>query len=100
MRNVDEASELTHFLSVYYGEDFETWWSGLDQYLDDDPPEDQQELIQEIEHVLADRTRTDEQLGDLLESRGFYGYLSDTPGGYRGWLEEIARRVRAHLADA
>jgi|GEM_PF-2824152 len=100
MRNVDESSELTHFLSVYYGEDFETWWSGLEQYLVDDPPADQRVLVREIVHVLADTSRTDEQLGDLLERHGFYGYLSDTPGGYRGWLEEVARRVRAHLADA
>ncbi len=24
-------------------------------------------------------------------------YLADEPGGYRGWLEEIARRVEASL---
>lgn len=98
-----ELSELEHLMGAYFHEDFNDFgglWGSLERYLDEDPREDQHQLIADIAVVLADSSRTDEQLGDLLARLGSYVYLSDTPGGYRGWLEEIARRVRAHLADA
>lgn len=90
-----EDSELQHLMGAYYHEDFETLWSGLEAYLHDDPPEDQRQLLAEISEVLADTSRTDAELGALLHGLGSYALLDD----YRGWLEEIARRVRAHLGE-
>lgn len=91
--------ELDHLMRCYYDEDFETLWSGLEQYLADETPNYQRQLLAEIDPVLADQERSDAQLGELLHSLGCYALLDDEPGGYRGWLEEIARRVRAHLGD-
>ncbi|WP_323791852.1 contact-dependent growth inhibition system immunity protein [Nocardioides sp.] len=94
-----EDSELQHLMGAYYHEDFETLWSGLELYLQDDPPEDQRRLLAEISVVLADTSRTDAEIGAFLHGLGCYALIDDEPGGYRGWLEEIARRVRAHLGD-
>jgi hypothetical protein len=94
-----EDSELNHLMGTYYHEDFESEWSGLAEYLADDPPEDQRQLLREIDLVLADTTRDDAELGVLLRSLGNHVNMSREPGGYRGWLEEIARRVRAHLGE-
>lgn len=91
-------SELQHFMGVYYGEDFETLWSGLDEYLVDDPPEDQRQLLRELDDVLR-VPRSEAELAALLWDLRCYVYLAETPGGYRGWLEEIARRVHAHLGE-
>ena len=94
-----QDSELHHLMGTYYHEDFETLWDALDEYLGDDPPDDQRQLLRDIDEVLSNSRRTDEELGDFLQTLGSHVYLDDTTGGYRGWLEEIARRVRAHLGE-
>ena len=94
-----EDPELQHLMGAYYHEDFETLWSGLELYLEDDSPEDHRRLLTEVDEVLGDSSRSVAQLGALLHDLGCYALLDDFPGGYRGWLEEIAQRVRTHLRD-
>lgn len=93
-----QDSELKHLMN-YYHEDFETLWSGLEEYLIDEPSEDNRRLLVELDAVLTDPALTEAELEALLDAMGSCAYLDETPGGYRGWLEEIARRVRVHLGD-
>ena len=85
-------------MGAYYHEDFDLHgglWGALEQYLDDTPRDDIEALKRELDVVLStlDETKVEALLSDLHCAV----YMGDDPGGYRGWLEEIDRRVAAAL---
>ncbi|CAN5170318.1 hypothetical protein BH09ACT12_BH09ACT12_16070 [soil metagenome] len=93
-----KTPELFTLISVYYHQDFDTVWGTLDDYLARSTAEDRSGLVAEIDQVLAVYP-TDLEVDRYLDELGNCADMSNSPGGYRGWLEEIARRVRAHLGD-
>jgi hypothetical protein len=94
-----KTPQLETLIGVYYHQDFESVWGTLDAYLANSAAAERAELVDEIGGVLAALPR-DAEVDSYLDSLGNCVDRSNEPGGYRGWLEEIARRVRAHLADA
>ena len=80
----------------YYHEDFDVYggmWGALDLYLTQSTAADRQQLRHELETFLAGSDEA--QAEALLDELHCAVYLDDEPGGYRGWLEEIYRRVSA-----
>lgn len=92
---------LAHLMGAYYHQDFDvydgTLWGPLTAFVLDCARADLVALLSEIADVLQ-RLPTEQELEDLLVSLNAEVYLAEEPGGYRGWLEEIARRVEASLA--
>ncbi|MAS54712.1 MAG: hypothetical protein CMJ44_08840 [Pimelobacter sp.] len=94
-----KTPQLETLIGVYYHQDFETVWGTLDDYLAHSAATERAELVDEIGGILVTLSN-DAEIDRYLDSLGNCVDCSKEPGGYRGWLEEIARRVRAHLADA
>lgn len=90
--------QLDMLMGAYYHEDFDIYgglFGALEQYLRDATSDDIAQLDQELKVVLRDKTEV--QVEQLLDELTCAVYMGDEPGGYRGWLEEIARRVEAWL---
>ena len=90
------AAALAYFMSNYFHQDFDQEfgdeWGAVDAFIRADPhlapavPAD-------IDQLLA--THTDEATLDSYLSNLGCEYRADPEdGGYRGWLTEVARRVR------
>lgn len=93
-----QTPALKTLISVYYHEDFESIWGAFDDYMARSTEDERDRLVAEIGQVLG-TIRDDSDIDQFLDTLGNSADMSATPGGYRGWLEEIARRVRAHLGD-
>lgn len=93
-----ESPELATLIGAYYHEDFDTVWGALDEYLENSTPSERQRVVGEIDLVLAS-AEGDAEVERFLDTLGNCVDRSKEPGGYRGWLEEIARRVRVHLGE-
>lgn len=89
-----DTPQLEQLLSTYYHEDFDIYggmWGALNQYLVDSGPDDIAQLNSELDAVL--RTYNEQEVEALLDSFDCAVYMGDDPGGYRGWLKELARRA-------
>jgi len=90
--------QLEVLMGAYFHEDFDmydgTLWGALNQFLKDSSVVENNVLLDDIERALTAMTH-DAELDAYLEKLGSNVYRGDEPGGYRGWLEEIARRVRS-----
>ncbi|MGA8258271.1 MAG: contact-dependent growth inhibition system immunity protein [Nocardioides sp.] len=95
-----EVPTLKYLMECYYHQDFYefdgTEWGALDEFLSRDSSL-APKLPAEIAVVLA-HVETESELADFVAQLGAQVHWDDTPGGYRGWLAEIARRVSTHLA--
>lgn len=60
-------------------------------------PQTARALPEEIDAVL-DAVSDEDSLGDLLRSKGCQYWADPVAGGYRSWLQAIARQARAHFA--
>lgn len=91
---------LAHLMGAYYHQDFDiydgTIWGPLAAFIEDCAPTDLQALRAELAEVLQ-QFPGEPEIDNLLTSLNSEVYLADEPGGYRGWLEEIARRVDSSL---
>lgn len=90
-----EPEQLRTLLGAYYHEDFEGIWSTLDQFLADASIVEVVELSREIRDFL-DRTPPPE-VPQRLTDIGSYLWLGDSPALYVEWLDEVRRRVLAHV---
>lgn len=88
--------DLEQLIDGYYHQDFTSVWGALQMYVDRSTPEQLRGLITDIEHILAVYP-DDGDVEAYLDRLDNNVDRSREPGGYRGWLEEIVRRVRAHL---
>ena len=88
-------SALSQLMGNYLFEDFSEVFGGVWEAIAAfamDRPEAAAKLPAEISLVLE---QYDERgLDEMLESLGSNVYMGDEPGGYRGWLSEISRRVQ------
>ena len=92
---------LAQLMGAYFHQDWydehQDEWATLRDFLDGEP-----QLLPllpgEIDRVLSEHP-TDDQVRDVLLDLGSCYTTTDAEGGYRGWLREIARRVRARLAE-
>lgn len=92
---------LDQFLGAYVHQDWRTEaddiWGMVDLFVRDDPALASQ-LPAEIDALLQDSPSESELKKLVIDDLGGY-YLADRDGGtYRGWLQQIADRVRAATA--
>lgn len=90
---------LDEFTGAYLHQDFqldyEDEWAALDRYVAD-APDDARRLPAEITEVLA--TFDSEAATEAyLDGMAIQYWADPATGGYRGWLQEVARRVEAAL---
>jgi len=93
-----KTPELATLIGAYYHQDFDGLWPTLDAYLANSTDAERGSLVREIDELLQNHP-DDVQVEQYLDALGNCADRSRAPGGYRGWLEEIARRVRTHLGD-
>lgn len=90
--------QLGILMSAYYHQDWVElgMWETLDLYLSDSTGADIRQLALDLEVAL--RLQDEGELEHFISTSGGCIYLRDEPGGYRGFFEELARRVGASLA--
>lgn len=95
-----ETPGLEYLVKAYLHQDFDLIgdvWANVDAFVDGSPRL-AAGLPREVEWVLQ-RYDSEEELDAFIHRLGSELSFSDEPGGYRGWLREIARRVQARLAE-
>ena len=88
---------LEHLMGAYFHQDFHDLYGGAWQTLEAfaaDSPDEATRLPAEIAFVLSAHS-SDDALEGYLDELGCEYRPQPGEGGYRGWLEEIARRVSA-----
>ena len=95
-----QTPSLEHLMSAYFHQDWYEEhgdeWANLQDFVEGEP-ELAPRLPIEIEQVLA-HLPTDDRVDAYLRSLGSYYTTTPEEGGYRGFLQEIARRVQTALA--
>jgi hypothetical protein len=93
------TGSLDYLLGNYFHQDlFDVHgdaWAAVDQFVRQDRHR-AAGAVADIETVLAHH-RTESELATYVERTGCEYLPPPGSGGYRGWLEEIARRVRAAI---
>jgi hypothetical protein len=88
---------LEHLMGAYFHQDFHDLYGGVWQTLEAfviDSPDEAARLPEEIALALSAHS-SDDALERYLDQLGCEYRPQPGDGGYRGWLEEIARRVSA-----
>ncbi|MFB9313348.1 contact-dependent growth inhibition system immunity protein [Nocardioides plantarum] len=87
--------QLEVLMSAYYHQDWVElgMWETLELYLHDSTGADAGALTLDLSRALG--TLSEAEVKALLDSYYCAVSMEGEPGGYRGWLEEIARRVSA-----
>ncbi len=88
---------LRHLMGAYFHQDFFVSYGGVWETLEQftrDAPEEAELLPREIGLVL-DTHATEAEVEAFLNELGCEYLVQPDDGGYRGWLTEIARRIRA-----
>lgn len=91
-------TQLEFLMGAYLHEDYDIYgglWEAVDRYLAETSDEDRTQLSHELEAALDGASEADVER--LLNEMYCAVYMGDEPGGYKGWLEEISRRVSATL---
>ena len=86
---------LETLMAAYYHQDWPDQggiWGTLDLYRSHVDQAECEALRLEIADVL-ETFANDSDVGDYLERLGSYVLRDSESGGYRGWLEEISRRI-------
>ena len=93
-------SSLEYLLGTYFHQDLYSVhgdeWGAVDAFITRDPHR-LPGLAEEIDQLLASHT-SEEALSTFVTDTGCEFAPDEADGGYRGWLTEIARRVRAATA--
>ena len=91
------APHLAHLMGAYFHQDWDLnhadEWAVLSDFIQKEPHR-ARPLAAEIDQVLAELGSEEELKRLVIDQLGGY-FLADWDGGtYRGWLTEMARRVR------
>lgn len=84
------------YLHQDWPEEYGDPWRALEAFMTDEPSL-ARALVDEIGQVLQDHPSEDE-LASYVNGEGACYVPGPDEGGYRGWLTEVARRVRAATA--
>lgn len=93
---------LEYLLTNYFHQDlYELYgdeWAAVAAFVQDDRAT-AVSVPTDVEHVLRTRT-TEESLRDYVDATYCEFVPGPEDGGYRGWLEEIARRIRLAINES
>ncbi len=95
------AAALEYLLGNYFHQDLFEVYGGVEQAVAEFVIRDRHRAVhvpEDIEALLASAP-SDRRLEDFVTATGCEYDPRPEWGGYRGWLEEIARRVRARLTE-
>ena len=91
---------LKRLMSAYFHQDFHDAYGGVWEAIDafiSDLPEEAARAPEEIDWVLK-HFDSEDAVDDYLDGLGCDYFARPEDGGYRGWLEAIARRVDSAIA--
>lgn len=91
---------LKRLMSAYFHQDFHDAYGGVWEAIDafiSELPEEAARTPDEIKWVLG-HFETETAVEKYLDELGCDYYVRQEDGGYRGWLDAIARRVDAAIA--